>query len=131
MLRQFLTHCEAQQLLPHYQSAYRANYGCKTVLVKTCNDILWSMEKQQVTALISIDLGAVFDIVDHDLLLNVLNKCCGISETALQWYEYYLRPRSFKINTESDYFIEQSLVFSVLQGSCSSPIQLVPALSRK
>ena len=118
MLRQFLTHCESQQLLPDYQSAYRANYSCETALVKMCNDMLWSMEKQQVTALISIDLSATFDTVNHDILLKVLTKCFGISGTALQWYEHYLRPRSFKVNIESDY----SLAFSVPQGSCAGPI---------
>ena len=30
------------------------------------------MENQQLTAFITIDLSAVFDMVDHDILLNVL-----------------------------------------------------------
>ena len=41
MLTQFSRHCEDNQLMPDYQSAYRSNYSCETLLVKLVNDILW------------------------------------------------------------------------------------------
>ena len=45
MLIQFNKHCESQNLMPSYQSAYRANHSCETFLLRLCNDILWVMEK--------------------------------------------------------------------------------------
>ena len=45
VLVQFNKHCADNTLLPNYQSAYRANYSCKTALVKMVNDILWGMER--------------------------------------------------------------------------------------
>ena len=42
------------------------------------------MEKQLVTAIVILDLSAVFDIVNHDLLLEVLGKRCGIVGTAIE-----------------------------------------------
>ena len=60
--------------MPDYQSAYQANYSCETALVKIMDDILWSMEKQEVVLLIAVDLSAAFDTVDQDLLLAVLRK---------------------------------------------------------
>ena len=37
-------------------------------------------------------MSAAFDTVDHDLLLDILHKRFGIADTALQWYQSYLRP---------------------------------------
>ena len=58
--------------MPSYQSAYREHHSCKTALVRLTNDLLWSMERQQVMALVAIDLSAAFDTVDHTVLLKVL-----------------------------------------------------------
>ena len=55
------------------------------------DDILWSMENQEVVPLIAIDLSAAFDTVDHDLLLAVLRKKFGMDQVALSWFRSYLR----------------------------------------
>ena len=41
------------------------------------NDILWAMERQDITALIAIDLSAAFDTVDHNILIEVLHRRFG------------------------------------------------------
>ena len=38
------------------------------------NDIFWSMERKQVTAVIVLDMSAAFGTIDHDLLLDILHK---------------------------------------------------------
>ena len=74
MLAQFNKHCSSQNLMPSYQSAYSANHSCKTSLLRLCNDILWAMEKQDIMALVALDLSAAFDMVHHSVLLNVLHN---------------------------------------------------------
>ena len=91
MLLQLNDHCNTHNLLPEYQSAYRKNYSCETVLVKLHNDLLWSMEKQCITAIVAI---AAFDTVDHTILLDVFDKKFGITNVALEWFSSYLRPRN-------------------------------------
>ena len=74
VLNQFDQHCNKYSLMPEYQSAYRKNFSCETALVKIINDCLWNMENQQVTSIVAIDLSAAFDTVDHQILIDVLNK---------------------------------------------------------
>ena len=50
------------------------------------------MEKQEVVPLVTIDLSAAFDTVDHELLLAVLRKQFGIDQATLKWFGLYLRP---------------------------------------
>ena len=67
------------------------------------------MERQEVTAVTMLDLLAAFDTVDHDILLEVLNKRFRIKEKALKWYEQYLKPRRFKISINNTYSQEQTI----------------------
>ena len=45
MLEQINIHCNAHNLLLDYQSAYRENRSCETVLLKLTKNLLWSMER--------------------------------------------------------------------------------------
>ena len=69
MLLQLSKHCDEYRLQFDYQSAYRANYPCETVILRVGNDILWGFEKQSITALVALDLSAAFDAVDHAIIL--------------------------------------------------------------
>ena len=84
-LDQFTQHCNRNSLLPNYQSAYKQYHSCETSLVKLVNDILWAMEKQLVMVVVILDLSAAFDTVNHDLLLEVLEKRFGIAGAARKW----------------------------------------------
>ena len=122
VLLQFNRHCENNSLMPDYQSAYRKGYSCETALVKLMDDLLWAKERQEVTALIIMDLSAAFDTVDHDMLLDVLKVNFGIQGKALQWFNTYLRPRSCVVNIREHNSAPRELSFSVPQGSCALPV---------
>ena len=119
MLLQVSHHCDEYQLQPDYQSAYREHYSCETAILKVSNDILWGMESQSITALVMLDLSAAFDMVDHDILLSILSNKYGIRGKALQWFDQYLRPRSFKVTINGVYSNDRDLTVSVPQGSCA------------
>ena len=120
MLSQFNSHCAKNCLLPDFQSAYRKNYSTETSLVKLTNDILNSMESQKITMMAIMDLSAAFDTTDHDLFLKVMLHQFGYCDTALEWFANYLSPRGFKVCINESYSTEQSLEFSVPQGSCAA-----------
>ena len=54
----------------------------ETSLIKLVNDILWAMERQEVTDLTALDLSAAFDTVDHEIPIRGVrasisnNKLC-------------------------------------------------------
>ena len=60
------------------------------------------MENHLVTAIAILALSAVFDTVDHDLLLDVLEKQFGITDAARKWYYNYLKPRKFRVLIQKD-----------------------------
>ena len=55
MLDQINNHCNNCNLLQDYQSAYRENRSCETVLLKLTNDLLRSTERKNVTVLIALN----------------------------------------------------------------------------
>lgn len=69
---QLQSHLVTNNLFPTLQSACRPNHSSETALLKIKNDILMNLNKQHATLLILLDLGAAFDTVDHQILLNRL-----------------------------------------------------------
>ena len=122
VLQQFNKHCDQNNLIPDYQSAYRVNYSCETALVKTVNDILWSMENKNIVNLRAINLSAAFDTVDWSILPDYLHYWLGITRSALKWFKQYLRLRYCKVNIGKAYSKNHELECSVPQDSCAGPI---------
>ena len=56
ILEQFTQHCNDYDLLPPCQSAYQKFHSCETSLVKLINDLLCTMENQQVASVVILDL---------------------------------------------------------------------------
>ena len=96
-INQLVQHADYHDLSPHYQSAYKENHSCETSLLRLTNDALWTMEQQEATIVVITDLSAAFDMVNHNILLTVLNKRFGLQGKILNWTETYLHPRNFKV----------------------------------
>ena len=122
MLKQFTGYCNSQNLIPQYQLAYRTNHSCETSLLRLLNDALWNRECGKVTILTAMDLSAAFNTVDHDILLNILHDSFGITGTALNWFDSYLKPCSCVVTVQKARSSCRDLAFSVPQGSCAGPV---------
>ena len=67
-------HCEQNAPLPKFQSGFRIFYSSETALPKVQGDIVMSMDHQEVTLLVLLDLTTAFDTIDHEILLDVLEN---------------------------------------------------------
>ena len=54
------------------------------------------------TAVVILDLSTAFDTVDHNLLLEVLEKQFGVTGDMTKWYNNYLKPRKFRVNINKE-----------------------------
>jgi len=44
-----------------------------------------------------LDYSAAFDTVDHSIVLDLLERRCGLTDDALRWHTSYLYSRSYAI----------------------------------
>ena len=124
VLEQCNQHCVLSDNTPTCQSDYKENHSCEMVLLKIINDALWSMENQNFMIQVLINLSAAFDTVDHDKLVEVLEKCFGVESPAVNWFSSYLSPRYFKVCFINIYLESETFTFSIPQGSLSGPAYL-------
>ena len=80
---QLTQHISENNLMEPMQSVYRSGHSTKTDLVKVKGELLHVIDHQEVVCLVLVDLSLTFDTVDHFLLLQRLEDCFGIKETAL------------------------------------------------
>jgi len=84
-----------------YQSAYRPGCSTETALQLLLDNIYSTADAGKLTFLVSLDLSASFDTIDHAVLLKRLNCTFDITGTVYSWLQSYLtgRTQSVRIGT--------------------------------
>ena len=83
------------------------------------------MNSQHVSLLVLLDLSAVFDTIDHSLLLDRLKYKMGVNGTALAWFSFYLTDRKQRIHLNGPISEIFALNYGVPQGSCLGPLLFI------
>ena len=110
-------HLTAHTLLPASQSAYRKTYSTETSLLKVTNDILSALNQGKSTLLVTVDISAAFDTVNHQMLLERYSNLFGLKDMVLSWFASYLsrRTQAVQVGTEVSSVVEMDCGFA--QGS--------------
>ena len=78
-LRRLRHHVMTTGNFSKYQSAYRTGHSTETALLKVVNDVITSVCHQEPTVLLSLDISAAFDTIDHNILTDRITREFGIS----------------------------------------------------
>ena len=80
------------------------------------------MVGRRLTVLIPLDFSAVFDTVDHPVLINRLRALFGFHGTVLEWLCSYLEDRSQAVSIQGQLSNAITLQYGVPQGSVLGPL---------
>ena len=114
---QLNAHITNNNLMEPMQSAYRAGHSTETALVKVKADLLNAVDNKEVVCLVLLDLSAAFDTVDHQILLERLEKRFGFTGLVINWIRSYLTGRSQKVVVGGVKSPSVKLSYGLPQGS--------------
>ena len=92
-LARFQPHVTSSPNFNPLQSAYRRFHSTETSLLNTFDQVYTAADASKPTLLVSLDLSAAFDTIDHPTLLSRLEVGFGVSGSALSWIRSYLVDR--------------------------------------
>ena len=101
-------------LYPELQSSYRQHHSTETALL--------NMNSQQVTPMVLLDLSSAFDTVNHDIILERLDKDIGMRGVTLDWFRSFLSNRCQQVCANGSLSKQYHLNCGVPQGSCLGPL---------
>jgi hypothetical protein len=107
------------------QSAYRKYHSTETALQAVLNDIYRNIDCGKLTLLVSLDISAAFDTIEHSILLRRLQNTFGISGLILKWIESYLTNRKQFVKIGDVSSSDVDCEYGVPQGSCLGPVLFV------
>ena len=116
-----VSHLENNNLI--YENQYGFLRGKSTVhtITKLVNKIAMELNEKKFVIGVFLDLRKAFDVVQHEILLNKLNKL-GIANTVLKWFTSYLENRQQFVDIGGCHSSNRLIDISVLQGSILGPI---------
>ena len=118
---QLRLHLPKNNIEVSFQSAYRPSHSVEAALVCIQDDVLRSLDARKNVALVSLDLSAAFDTIDHCILLEELHRI-GVRRDALHWMSSYLTDRTQCVSVDDHLSCEIRLQHGVPQGSVLGPL---------
>ena len=120
-LSRLLPHINSSSNFNSFQSAYRPHHSTETALTFTLDNVFHVADTGSATLLVSLDLSAAFDSINHNILINRLS-CFGLTGLALDWISSYLHNRRQSVKIGDACSPLSDITSGVPQGSVLGPI---------
>ena len=117
-----MSHINNNKLDNPHQSAYKPGHSTETALLSIKNKVHLSLARAKPTALVLLDLSAVFDTIDHNILTGYLKSWFGLRGTVLKWFASHLSDRCQTIKVGSTLSELSKLIYGVPEGSVLGPL---------
>ena len=121
VFNQLYKYLDKNKLIHYKQSGFRSLHSAVSCLLKSTDDWYANMDKGRFTATAFFDFKKAFDTVDHDILLQKIEKY-GVIALEHIWFPSYLknRRRLCRVNGVASSMGEINC--GVPQGSCLRPL---------
>ena len=103
------------------QFGFRKNHSTALSLIYLVNKIATSIDQNEITAGVFLDLFKAFDTLDHQILFGKLEHY-GVCRLALQWIESYFSNRTQFVQINDTRSSELIIRCGVPQGSILGPL---------
>jgi hypothetical protein len=123
--RRLSDYLKSAGLLPSLQSGFRPLHSTETAVLKVLSDLLDAIDRGDIGVLVLLDLSAAFHTVDHEILLQRLERTFRISGAALRWLASYLSDREQFVRLGSDSSRVVRPPSGVPQGSVLGPLLFI------
>ena len=91
---QFVTYADINSLLPVHLSAYQARHSTETTLVHLYNDMVETIHRGNIGALVLLDMSAAFGTIDRGIMLDIRQQRLDVHDGALDRFASYFVDRT-------------------------------------
>ena len=118
---QVIEYLELNDILHPSHHGFRQKHNTCTALIQMMDTWVESFEKEDISAVLMLDMSAAFDLVDHSLLTKKLSVY-GFDEGSCKWFISYLTQRSQRVCIDGALSDPLEVNIGVPQGSILGPL---------
>ena len=127
--KRMIKYIEKYELLYDSQYGFRSKRSCEHAILELVRNTLDSKNAKHYSCALFLDLSKAFDTLNHDILLDKLDKY-GIRGICNTWFRSYLKDRKLqcKINTAENRIVKSdsfNISYGTAQGSCLGPLLFI------
>jgi hypothetical protein len=115
---------QQQNILYHSQYGFRPKHSTTNAVCEFISNTLNSLDNNQTTLGVFLDLSKAFDTIDHNILLHKLSHY-GIRGIALDWFKSYLSNRKQYVSYKGSSSRSHEITCGVPQGSVLGPLLFI------